>query len=303
MLRPKPPPRFLDAKRIDEEGDGHVTILYDRKAADEHAIAAASVTTASNLFAFSIYTHPCSLRPWLGCFVFPRQKLSRPDRVHRLSLPRRISSCWIAAGAMVNAGDSPEAVAAQKLLQMKHYQPSIGECRATSQLLSTILHQTNALYSSDQRKSLTTPRCSTAVAQCIAAGDDDERELITRLPIPLADTNDEEYLSPLQCYIRKTCLEYFAADASNATSKGRQTLVSEGRVGVRCVFCKHLPRDEQAAQASEYYLRHCFPPAVWNPGSHLTLFCSILLLLRRPRELPSSQYHFPIIFHPSFHPR
>ena len=169
---------------------------------------------------------------------------------------------------MVNAGDSPEAVAAQKLLQMKHYQPSISECRATSQLLSTILHQTNALYSSDQRKSLTTPgRSSTDVALCLAAGDDDEcvSSSITRLPIPLADTNDEEYLSPLQCYIRKTCLEYFAADASNATSKGRQTLVSVGRVGVRCVFCKHLPRDEQAAQASEYYLRHCFPPLYGIP--------------------------------------
>lgn len=81
MLRPKPPPRFLDAKRIDEEGDGHVTILYDRKAADEHAIAAASVTTASNLFAFTIYTHPCSLTPTdryalsEPLLSFPRQKL------------------------------------------------------------------------------------------------------------------------------------------------------------------------------------------------------------------------------------
>ena len=71
MLRTKPPPRFLDAKRIDEEGDGHVTILYDRKAADEHAIAAASVTPASNLFAFTIYTP--ALRGSL--FSFPRQKL------------------------------------------------------------------------------------------------------------------------------------------------------------------------------------------------------------------------------------
>ena len=205
---------------------------------------------------------------------------------------------------MVNAGDSPEAVAAQKLLQMKHYQPSISECRATSQLLSTILHQTNALYSSDQWKSLTTPgRSSTDVALCLAAGDDDVcvSSSITRLPIPLADTNDEEYLSPLQCYIRKTCLEYFAADASNATSKGRQTLVSEGRVGVRCVFCKHLPRDEQAAQAGEY-LRHFFPRCIRIPVLISHLF-SYSYILHRPPKLPSSQYHFPIILRPSFHPR
>jgi hypothetical protein len=165
--------------------------------------------------------------------------------------------------AMVNAGDSPEAVAARKLIQMKHYQPSIVECRATSQLLSTILHQTNALYSSDQRKKshTTLGRSSTAVSSRVSSS-------ITRLPIPLADTNDEEYLSPLQCYIRKTCLEFFAADASNATSKGRQTLVSVGRVGVRCVFCKHLPRDEQAAQAGEYAMSS-LTPAVSRYSSHI----------------------------------
>jgi hypothetical protein len=67
VLRPKPTPRFLDAKRTDDEsndgvnsfdntyevGDGHVTLIYDRKAAEEQAIAAAVVT--SNLrFAFTI---------------------------------------------------------------------------------------------------------------------------------------------------------------------------------------------------------------------------------------------------------
>jgi len=197
---------------------------------------------------------------------------------------------------MVNAGDSPEAVAARKLIQMKYYQPSIGECRATSHLLSTILHQTNALYSSDQRKNPTTPgRSSTG----LAAGDDDVcvSSSITRLPIPLADTNDEEYLSPLQCYIRKTCLEYFAADASNATSKGRQTLVSEGRVGVRCVFCKHLPRGEQAAQAGEYCTSF-LPPLYSYPGSHLShLFSySYTVLL--------NHYHYLSIISQSycFHP-
>ena len=182
--------------------------------------------------------------------------------------------------AMVNAGDSPEAVAARKLIQMKHYQPSIGECRATSQLLSTILHQTNALYSSDQRKSHTTPgRSSTAVSSRVSSS-------ITQLPIPLADTNDEEYLSPLQCYIRKTCLEFFAADASNATSKGRQTLVSVGRVGVRCVFCKHLPRDEQAAQAGEYAMSSLPYPCCIPISSHIFF---ILLLLHRPRNSIISQ--------------
>jgi hypothetical protein len=128
-------------------------------------------------------------------------------------------------------------------------------------------------YSSYPRKYLTTPsRCSTTVALCHAAGDDNERvsSSIARLPFPLAHRNDEEYLSPLQCYIRKTCLEFFAADASNATNKGWQTSVSEGRVGVRCVFCKHLPRDEQAAQAGEYAIS---PPAVLVSWISSHIFC------------------------------
>jgi hypothetical protein len=128
-------------------------------------------------------------------------------------------------------------------------------------------------YSSRPRKYLTTPgRCSTTVALCLATGDDDEEvsSSITLLPFPLAHRNDEEYLSPLQCYIRKTCLEFFAADASNATNKGRQTSVSEGRVGVRCVFCKHLPRDEQAAQAGEYAIS---APAVFVSWCSSHIFC------------------------------
>jgi hypothetical protein len=118
MLRPKPPPRFLDAKRIDEEGDGHVTILYDRKAADEHAIAAASVTTASNLFAFTIYTHPCSLTPTdryalsEPLLSFPRQKLV--TTVHRLFVTEEIllldrgrgdGQCW----RLPRGGGGPKA--------------------------------------------------------------------------------------------------------------------------------------------------------------------------------------------------
>ena len=30
--------------------------------------------------------------------------------------------------------------------------------------------------------------------------------------------------------------------------------MSEGRVGIRCVFCRDLPKSEQASQASKLYI-------------------------------------------------
>ena len=162
----------------------------------------------------------------------------------------------------MNNDNSSEVSAALELLQIKHHQPSRADCHATSELLRAIFQPTDAdslrhwwgTHGSGHRPS---------AAALLPAGDGDDASHqstnashvlpgISELPMPIADAHDERYLSPLQCYIRKTCLEYFAAADSNATTKGRQTMVFEGRVGVRCSFCKHLPRDQQAAQASEF---------------------------------------------------
>lgn len=163
----------------------------------------------------------------------------------------------------MNDDNSSEVSAALELLQIKHHQPSRADCRATSELLRAIFQHTDAdslrhwLFSGSHGSGH-----RPSAAALLPGGDDDATHQstnashvlsgISELPMPIADAHDEWYLSPLHCYIRKTGLEYFAATDSNATTKGRQTMVSEGRVGVRCSFCKHLPRDQQAAQASEF---------------------------------------------------
>jgi hypothetical protein len=151
-----------------------------------------------------------------------------------------------------------EVSAALELLQIKHHQPSGADFYETSELLNAIFEHMDA-DSLRHWLFLATPgpghrRNATAL---LSAGNDEitaqqSSAGILQLPLPIADAHDERYLSPLQCYIRKTCLEYFAATATNNTTKGRQTMVSEGRVGVRCSFCKLSPRDQQAAQASEF---------------------------------------------------
>lgn len=165
----------------------------------------------------------------------------------------------------MNDDNSSEASAALELLQIKHRKPSREDCRATSDLLLAIFqfqHTTDADSPHRHWVIMTTTGHRPSAAALLPAGNDDDAahkyadapRVVPGsfdLPMPIAHAHDERYLSPLQCYIRKTCLEYFAATASNVTTKGRQTLVSEGRVGVRCSFCKYLPRGQQAAQASE----------------------------------------------------
>ena len=75
--------------------------------------------------------------------------------------------------------------------------------------------------------------------------------IIISLPAPIADSRDGQHLSAQQCFLREKCIEYFEASALDV-GRGRQTTVTEGRVGVRCAFCKDLSREERASQASKY---------------------------------------------------
>lgn len=64
------------------------------------------------------------------------------------------------------------------------------------------------------------------------------------MPMPLSTPHDSAFLSPLQCYIRENCIEFFAVDSDESVyvRKGRQTELCNGRVGVRCVYCKHTTK-------------------------------------------------------------
>ncbi|EJK46814.1 hypothetical protein THAOC_34500 [Thalassiosira oceanica] len=74
----------------------------------------------------------------------------------------------------------------------------------------------------------------------------------TSPPMPVAGPNDAQHLGTIQCFVRKQLVEYFAADSSQLMKKGRQTAIGEGRIGVRCVFCKDLPKSEQVSQSCSF---------------------------------------------------
>ena len=56
---------------------------------------------------------------------------------------------------------------------------------------------------------------------------------------PLALPEDEEWLTPLHCFVRKYCVEVFVATAEDvaAPCMGKRTPVSVNQVGIRCPHC------------------------------------------------------------------
>lgn len=72
------------------------------------------------------------------------------------------------------------------------------------------------------------------------------------LPMSLFSLSDADFLSPLQCYIRKNCIEFFAAEANEGgyVAKGRQTPITSGRIGIRCRYCKHATK--RATQSTSF---------------------------------------------------
>ncbi|KAL3792901.1 hypothetical protein ACHAWO_004230 [Cyclotella atomus] len=75
----------------------------------------------------------------------------------------------------------------------------------------------------------------------------------SNLAIPLSMPNDLEIFSPRFCYIRKNCLEFFEATSIDTEqSRGRRSHIDVGRVGIRCVYCKHCPITERASQSTAF---------------------------------------------------
>jgi hypothetical protein len=70
----------------------------------------------------------------------------------------------------------------------------------------------------------------------------------------LSQSKDKESLSDRQCYVRSNFVELFTAsdkDALARHSRGAQKL-NAGQVGIRCIYCVHLPQKERSERAICY---------------------------------------------------
>jgi len=73
----------------------------------------------------------------------------------------------------------------------------------------------------------------------------------------LASAMDQDYLTPIHCFVRKH-VEVFAANQDDlaAPAPGRKTPIVLGQVGLRCIHCAGLPSKQRRKRAM------CFPPSV-----------------------------------------
>jgi len=73
---------------------------------------------------------------------------------------------------------------------------------------------------------------------------------------------DDDTLSPLHCFMRRHCVEAFSASAEDVATprygKSHGFKVEVGQVGLRCLFCKHLPISKRPERAV------CYPSSLRN---------------------------------------
>jgi len=69
-------------------------------------------------------------------------------------------------------------------------------------------------------------------------------------PLPLAMEGDEDWLTPLHCFVRKHCVEVFTASEDDITtpSKGKRKAITIGQVGIRCPHCRDDSRSTAKAR-------------------------------------------------------
>ena len=66
------------------------------------------------------------------------------------------------------------------------------------------------------------------------------------------DATDREWLSQVNCYIRKHCIEAFSATDHDVVKTSKRGRIAPGQVGIRCKFCAHRPLSEKAVAAVSY---------------------------------------------------
>lgn len=66
------------------------------------------------------------------------------------------------------------------------------------------------------------------------------------------DPADREWLSELNCYLRKHCIEAFSATKQDVLKTSKRGRIALHQVGIRCKFCAHRPLSEKAVAAVSY---------------------------------------------------
>lgn len=100
--------------------------------------------------------------------------------------------------------------------------------------------------------------CQSISVQPTSNSDEDRRHSGFLGSTSLALPEDEEFLSPMHCFMRKYCVEAFANDIESNGGQSCGRRIPLGQVGIRCLFCK----DEQDPSRGQRAI--CFPSSLPN---------------------------------------
>jgi hypothetical protein len=64
--------------------------------------------------------------------------------------------------------------------------------------------------------------------------------------------SDHEWLSELNCHVREHCVEAFSASAEDMAKTSKRGRIAINQVGIRCLFCAHLPLQQKAVAAVSF---------------------------------------------------
>jgi hypothetical protein len=64
--------------------------------------------------------------------------------------------------------------------------------------------------------------------------------------------SDAEWLSEINCFLRKYCVEAFSATEEDVIATSKRGRITIHQVGIRCVYCKHKPLKDRAVAAVSY---------------------------------------------------
>lgn len=110
-------------------------------------------------------------------------------------------------------------------------------------------------------------------------------------PILLALDDDDYWLTPLHCFVRKSCVEVFTAtpaDAEKTPTKGKRRNIVVGQVGIRCPHChKKVEKDTSSTipdeEESDSEDRRDYPSrgSIYYPNSINNVYNATMNLLQR----------------------
>lgn len=132
----------------------------------------------------------------------------------------------------------------QRQMQMTNQLTNMPPRRTSQTMVPRRVSQTS--HSVNNQEDVPLPRMSSG------CGDEHHAHFSNRVCIDVSIDQDPNWLSELQCYVRKNLLEVCWASREDVAVRNASKKVSLDQVGIRCRYCAHKPPGSRAQRSSAF---------------------------------------------------